>query len=131
MTEITKTASAAMKTLKRDDDDVVWGGANDIGRNNTKETVEYITNFVTDKKEVNIVLIISPQRHGLTPSSCANKEVLKFNRQVNKITKFQPNVKLLELNLVRNHFISHGLHMNLSGKELVSQNLAKIIEQLY
>ena len=45
--------------------------------------------------------------------------------------KPQSNVKLLELNLDRNHFTSHGLHMNLSGKEIVSQNLAMIIEQLY
>ena len=45
--------------------------------------------------------------------------------------KSQSNVKLLELNLDRNHFTSHGLYMNLSGKELVSQNLAMIIEQLY
>ena len=62
------------------------------------------------------------------PSSCVNKEVIKFNRQIKKIMKPQSNVKLLELNLDRNHFTSHGQHMNLSGKELVSQNLAMIIE---
>ena len=72
LSEITKTASEAVKTLKHDDDVVVWGEANDIGRNNTKEALKHITNFVTDKKEVNIVLINSPQRHDLIPSSCVN-----------------------------------------------------------
>ena len=77
------------------------------------------------------MLINSPQRHELIPSLCVNKEVLKFIRQIKKITKSQPNVKLLELNLDRNHFTCHGLQMKLSGKELVSQNLAMITEQLY
>ena len=70
------------------------------------------------------MLINSPQRHELIPSLCVNKEVLKFIRQIKKITKSQPN-------LDRNHFTCHGLQMKLSGKELVSQNLAMITEQLY
>lgn len=98
-------------------------------RNNTKVAFNYITNFMTDNKEENIVIINSPQRYDLIPSSCVNKEVLKFNRQIKKITKSHPNVQLLELNLDRNH-TGHGLHLNTSGK-LVSLNLARTIEQLY
>jgi hypothetical protein len=57
-----------------------------------------------------------------------NKEVIKFNRQ---LSKFHSNVKLLEIDLHRNHFTQHGQHLNLVGKELVSSELAKIIGKLF
>jgi predicted phosphodiesterase len=38
--EITKTAREKIKTLKCEDVVVVWGGANDISRNNMKETLK-------------------------------------------------------------------------------------------
>jgi hypothetical protein len=40
-------------------------------------------------------------------------------------------VKILELNLDRNHFITHGLHLNSEGKELVSQELALVVQQFF
>ena len=36
MSEITKTAREELNSLKSDDLVVVWGGVNDISRNNTK-----------------------------------------------------------------------------------------------
>jgi hypothetical protein len=39
-------------------------------------------------------------------------------------------VKFLEVKLQRKHFTKHGQHLNNSGKELVSQELAKLVEQL-
>jgi hypothetical protein len=49
-----------------------------------KEALKCVPNFVNENKEVNILLINSPHRHDLTPSSCVNKEVLKFNREVKR-----------------------------------------------
>jgi hypothetical protein len=63
-------------------------------------------------------------------SSCVNNEVVKFNRQLKKIVKLHANVELLEVELQRKHFTGHGQYLNYSGKELVSLELAKIIEQL-
>ena len=131
MNEITKTAREDIKTLKCEDVVVVRGGANDISRNNMKETLKYVCNFVNDNKEVNIVLINSPHRHDLISSSCVNNEVLKFNRQVKKIMKIHSNVKLFEVNLERKYFTRHGQYINVSGKELISIKLDTIIEQFY
>jgi hypothetical protein len=72
MNEITKTAKEEIKTLKCDDVVVVWGGANDISRNNMKEALKYVSKFVNENKGINIVLINSPHRHDLTLSSCVN-----------------------------------------------------------
>ena len=43
MNEITKTAREELKSLKSDDLVVVWGGANDISRNNTKEALKSVS----------------------------------------------------------------------------------------
>jgi hypothetical protein len=63
-------------------------------------------------------------------SSCVNNELTKFNRQLKKTVKLHANVKFLEVELQRKHFTRHGQHLNYSGKELVSSELAKSIEQL-
>jgi lysophospholipase L1-like esterase len=131
MNEIKNTASEELKPLKGDDLAVVWGGTNDISRNNTKEALKSVSEFVNENKELNVVLINSPHRHDLLPESCVNQEVTKFNRQVQKIMKLQSKVKILELNLDRNHFTTHGLHLNSKGKELVSQELALVIQQFF
>ena len=46
MNEITKTAREELKTLKSDDLVVVWGGANAISRNNMKEALKSVSEFV-------------------------------------------------------------------------------------
>jgi 16S rRNA G527 N7-methylase RsmG len=51
-----------IKSLKCDDFVVVWRGANDISRNNIKKALKYVTVFVNNNKEVNIVLVNSPHR---------------------------------------------------------------------
>jgi hypothetical protein len=76
-----------------------------------------------------IVLLNTPHRYDLLPTSCVNKEVVKFNRQLKKIIKIYSNVDLMEVHLQRKHFTRHGQHLNHSGKELVSSELAMKIEQ--
>jgi lysophospholipase L1-like esterase len=116
MNEVTNSVSEEVKTLNNDDFVLVWGGTNDIGKNNTK-AVNSVTKFVKENNRLNEVLIYSAHRHDLTPESCVNKEVIKFNRQVRKIMKSQPKVKILELNLDRNSFTTHGLHLNIKGEK--------------
>jgi len=81
--------------------------------------------------ETNIVLINAPHRHDLIPDSCVNKEVAKFNRQLKKIVRLYPNVHLLEANLDRNYFTRHGMHPSRKGKELLSQQPAAVVENVF
>jgi hypothetical protein len=102
------------------------GGSNDISRNNIKDALKNVKEFVKGNKETNIVLINAPHRRDLIPESCVNKEVVKFNRQMEKIVQLHPNVHLLD----RNYFTRHGMHLNHKGKELYSQQLATIVEKV-
>jgi hypothetical protein len=87
MCEISKTARNEMQSMTSGDFVIVWGGSNDIGRNNTREALKFTSELVSNHKELNMVLINSPQRHDLLPESCVNHEVIKFNRKLIKIMK--------------------------------------------
>jgi hypothetical protein len=71
---------------------------------------------VNENKELNVLLINSPHSFDILGESCVNQEVIKFNRQIRKIMERQSKVKILELNLDRNCFTTHGLHLNTKGK---------------
>ena len=45
--------------------------------------------------------------------------------------KIYNNVKMLETNWDRKYFTKHGLHMNLSGKELISVKLTKVVKEFF
>jgi predicted phosphodiesterase len=62
MNEITKTPKEEIKIMKCEDVVDVWGGANDISRNNMKEASKYVSKFVNENERVSIVLINSPHR---------------------------------------------------------------------
>ena len=76
---------------------ILWGGTNDTGKNNTKEALHLLLEFVTRHNDINIVIVNSPHRHDLVPTSCVNLEVEKFNRKLNKIMKLHPDVLTLKL----------------------------------
>jgi lysophospholipase L1-like esterase len=122
--EIIRTAEDEISTLKSNDVVILWAGANDISRDNTKEALKSLSKFMN----VNILIINSPHRHDLMLASCVNSEVFKFNRQIKKIVKLHTNVELLEVELQRKHFTRHGQHLNNGGKELIDIEMAKTVE---
>jgi len=66
----------------------------------------------------------APHRHDLSPSSCVNTEVKTFNRRMKKLMKTFPHVTTMDIDLVRKHFTTHGLHMNSKGKYEMAQRIA-------
>ena len=59
-------------------------------------------------------------------SSCFNNEVHVFNRKLHKIFKAKDNVTILDVNLHRNDFTPHGLHLNTVGKEKIAENIKQL-----
>ena len=131
MNAIMDTAGEIVRSLTSDDVIIVWGGSNDIRRNNSKDALKNVYEFVNRNTESNIVLINAPQRHDLIQESCVNTEVMKFNRKIKKIVKPYSKVHLLENNLDRNHFTEHGMHLNYKGKDQNAQQLASIAEKIF
>ena len=82
-------------------------------------------------KRVNIVIMKSPHRHDIIPSSCVNNEVIRFNRQVEKKMKIYNYVRMLETVLDRKYFTKHGQHLKLSGKEQSCMKLFTVIQDFF
>jgi hypothetical protein len=68
----------------KSDDVVIWGGSNDIGKNNSREALKHLCNFVKNNQMLNTVVMTAPPRCDLLPSSFINDEVNSFNRHLNK-----------------------------------------------
>jgi hypothetical protein len=66
--------------------------------------------------EVNMILINSLPRHDIMLTSCVNKEVYKFNRQLKKMVKLYGNVKLLNVEVQRKHFTRHDKHLRIKAR---------------
>ena len=110
---------------------IIWGGSNDIGKNNSKESLKHLCDFIKNNQKVNIVVMTAPPRHYLLPSSCVNSEVLSYNKQLRKRMKQYNNVKILETDLERKYFMKNGLHLNSSGKECITLKLATVIKSFF
>jgi hypothetical protein len=57
---LTNSAKGSISTLTKNDVLVIWGGANDVAKNNTKEGLRLISNFVRTNNHTNIVLLCLP-----------------------------------------------------------------------
>jgi len=69
----------------------------------------------------------APPRHDFLPSSCVNKEVNSFNRQLKKGMVIYNNVKILDCDFEREHFTKHAVHPNSSGRECIALRLATMV----
>jgi hypothetical protein len=112
-----ETAKNEVAALKNNDFLILWAGSNDINKNNMSEVRMGLVKFFDDHTGVNIILLNAPLRYDLITTSCVNREIVKFNRQIKKILKLYPNTRGLEIDLQRQFFMQHGQHLNNNGKE--------------
>ena len=84
MKNIKDTASMKVQQITRKDVVVLWGGSNDIARNNSLVGLKNILKFLINANHTNLILLTAPHRHDLITNSCVNKEVEAFNRKLHK-----------------------------------------------
>jgi hypothetical protein len=92
----------------------------DVARNNTMKRLSSILYFVKNSEHTNLINMDAPHGFDLGASSCVNKEVNTFNKKLNKTTKPHDHTSQLNLNIQRQHFTKHGMHMNGIGKDTIS-----------
>ena len=124
---ISTSAKREIQQLSTQDVVVMWGGSKDVGRNETKQGINWIQNFVETNKHTNIILMEVPHRYDLIQDSCVNKEVARFNHIIRKHMKAQGNVEVMKVNVDRRAFTNHGQHMNATGKETMAKKMAEAI----
>jgi hypothetical protein len=124
---ITNIAKTEINELTKKDTVVIWGGANDIAKNESEKGLIRLSNFVEQSKDTNVIIIGAPKRHDLLTTSCVNKEVDKFNRKLHKKMRVFEHAKVIDSVSQRECYTRHGLHINSLGKEQMAQ---RIIDQL-
>jgi lysophospholipase L1-like esterase len=127
---ITEMATKEISKLTKKDVVVVWGGTHDIGKNMTKKGLEHLVKFVKQNSHTNIVIMKAPHRHDLSDLSCVNNEVKGFNRKLQKMMKIYNNTEILDVDINREHYTHHGLHMNISGKEKMAKRISDVVKKL-
>jgi hypothetical protein len=127
---ITNTANEEVKKLSTDDVVVVCGGTKDVGKNESTNGLSQLKDFVSRNSHTNIIQICVPHRYDLHENSCVNKEVEVFNRKLRKQMKVFENIALITLNLNRDLFTKHGLHLNNKGKELAARKIVSSIKHM-
>jgi hypothetical protein len=130
LVNIAKSTCCDTKTLKKTDVCVIWGGTNDIGKNETSAGISAMCDLVKSFKNTNVIVINVPNRHDLSPISCVNNEVQTFNRKIGKLCKIFENVVVLPVDLDRDLFTRHGLHLNTKGREHLALKVALMIKNL-
>jgi hypothetical protein len=130
MEVIVQSWKEEIEKLSGEDIVVVWGGSNDIGKQNPQEALSQVCKFVDRSQDVHVIVMSAPHRHDLMPSSCVKVEVARFNCLLRKRMKLYKRAKILDTDLNRDCFTKHGLHMNSSGKEQLILKLADMIESL-
>jgi hypothetical protein len=71
-----------------------------------------------------------PNRYDLHANSCVNKKVEVFNRKFGKLVKAFEYTALIKLDLNRELFTKHGLHMNGERKKLVAKKIMTTIKHM-
>jgi hypothetical protein len=101
MTGVLSSLQNDISNLKLNDTLVIWGGSNDIAKNNAGIALTHLSKFVESNQNVNTIVVTAPHRHDLIATSCVNEEVTNFNRKlIKRMVPFQ-NVKILAANLER------------------------------
>jgi hypothetical protein len=124
---LASTAKGDIGQLTKEDVLVFWGGTNDAGKNNCQDGLTYLVNFVKNNSHTNIIVMCAPHRHDLVDWSCVNEEVRNFNRKLVKLMKAFMHVRVVKIDLDRELFTKHGLHMNNLGKERIMKHTATMV----
>jgi hypothetical protein len=67
---LVKTASNEINGLTKKDAIIVWGGSNDVGKNNSQNGLRNILHFLQNNSHTNIILMGVLHRFDLSDSSC-------------------------------------------------------------
>jgi hypothetical protein len=128
---ITSTGISKVKTLDKNDVIIVYGGTLDIARDKTTRALFSIQQFIKKSAHTNVLILNAPARFDLSASSCVNKEVIHFKRKMLKLIKPFDYAQMVNVNLQREQFTTHGMHISRQGKDVTARYLATVIHNIF
>ena len=77
-----------ISNLTSDDAVVIWGGSNDVDKNETSCGLKHLQNFINHRNNTNILALAARHRHDLQDTSRINKKAQGKGQCDNKISTF-------------------------------------------
>ena len=130
MKDVKESAKMKMARLTREDIVVLWGGSNDVARNNSVVGMKHILDLLINSTHTNVILLSVPHRHDLINDSCVNREVKVFNVSLQNSLKGFGKVELIEVVSEREFYKKHGQHLNSKGKVSMASRIALTMESM-
>ena len=106
---------------------IICGGTRDVARNKAKDGLRNLSEFSKLTLNTNVIVMCVPHHFDLQPSSWVNEEVESFNRKLQKTMKTVSHIHVCSMSTNRDHFTSHGLHLNSQGKNWMTNKWVSII----
>jgi hypothetical protein len=120
-----------METLKGDvnrltlnDFLIICSGTNYIDRKYPSASFSNITNLIKSVNHTNIIVVCVSHRHDLENYSYINNNIRLLNSKPYRLAKIFKHVSILEVDNNRLLFTKHGLHLNVLGKRLLTNQLS-------
>ena len=70
--------------MTKNDVIIPCGGVKNTGKNETHKGLRCSSQFIGNKIHINLIIMKASHRFDLVPTSCVNKEVVSFNRKLQK-----------------------------------------------
>jgi len=107
-------------------------GANDIEKVNSSISaiITPVIDFSQKYSNTNIIVLEIPHRHDLHYEDLTNIRIRSFNTKLKSILSRFKHVTKLDINISRNYFTKHGMHLNKLGKEWLARKIAFQIDKI-
>jgi len=107
-------------------------GANDIEKVNSSISaiITPVIDFSQKYSNTNIIVLEIPHRHDLHHKDMTNIRIQSVNTELKSILSRFKHVTILDMNMTRNYFTKHGLHLNKLGKEWLARKIASQIDKI-
>ena len=125
LSDVLKTGNLKLGGLGKRDTIIVVGGSNDLDRNVHKRNLTSLVSFLEETQNTNVILTDVPMRNDREIGAPINKLITNYNKKLHKVTKLFSYVNSIKVTTNRNHFTTHGLHLNRVGKESLVKELIK------
>jgi hypothetical protein len=102
-----------------------------IAKNDSKKGLRCLTHFVRRNSNTDFIITDALFRFDLAPFSYVNAEVRLFNKRLQILMNISTHVHIFNTSTNRDHYTTHGLHMNNFGKNWISNHLVTVISKIF
>lgn len=128
LSEVVKPLLKNADKLSSNDVTIIIGGSNDVARNEGHQAASALKKTLGKLTHTNVIVTNVPHRYDLPDWSIVNRAVKDTNEKFKQICTHFRNVTLLDISkLNRTFHTTHGMHLNVPGKQFVSRLISNII----